>query len=111
MLGHRLRTSGSELEHSIWASRGGLLQRGRMAPPARAEAKRAGKNCGKDAPWERPSDSPTSLTQPAPARAGGLPTAHEGGGRRPPTLNPKIGCTQKTGHFNLLTTLAAALGV
>src|ERR1700678_3712965 len=79
MLGHRLRTSGSELEHSLWAARSGSLQPGRVAVPARAEAKREGKDCGKDAPWKSPSDFPTSLGNPAKTAGFPLSHSHDGG--------------------------------
>src|SRR4029077_12149311 len=78
MLGHRVRTSRSELEHSLWASRCGSLQRAGMALPAREEAKRAGEDCGKDAPWKSPSDFPTSLGNPA--HTAGFPLSHSHGG-------------------------------
>jgi hypothetical protein len=79
MFGHHLRTSGSELEHSIWASRCGSLQRSGMALPAGAEAKRAGEDCGKDAPWKSPSDFPTSLGNPAQTAGFPLSHRHDGG--------------------------------
>ena len=50
MLGHHLRTSGSELEHSLRASRRGPLQRSGMALSVCAETKSPGEDCGKDAP-------------------------------------------------------------
>src|ERR1700691_5551014 len=79
MLRYGLRTSGSELEHSIWAARGGSLQRAGMAPAARGEAKRAGEDCGKDAPWKSPSDFPTSLGNPAQTAGFPLSHSHDGG--------------------------------
>src|SRR5450755_1345344 len=102
MLGHRLRTSGSELEHSIWASRGGSLQRERMALPIRAETKRAGEDYGKDAPWKSPSDFPTSR---------GNPTFPQSRRRCSLNLKPDISCAQKSGHFNLLRTSRVKIGV
>src|ERR1700685_1606329 len=78
MLGHRLRTSGSELERTIRASRGGSLQRAGLAPDTGGEAKRA-EDCGKDAPWKSPSDFPTSLGNPAQTAGFPLSHSHDGG--------------------------------
>jgi hypothetical protein len=85
MLGHRLRTSGSELERSIRASRGGSLQRERMALPTGGEAKQTGEDCGKDAPWKSPSDFPTSLGNPA--QTAGFPLSHSHDGSTLSTSN------------------------
>src|ERR1700677_1889779 len=79
MFGHGLRTSGSELEHSIRTSRCRSLQRAGMASVARSKAKRAGEDCGKDAPWKSPSDFPTSLGNPAQTAACPLSHSHDGG--------------------------------
>src|SRR5580700_5943045 len=85
MLGHRLRTSGSELERSIRASRGGSLQRERLALPTGGEAKQTGEDCGKDAPWKSPSDFPTSLGNPA--QTAGFPLSHSHDGSTLSTSN------------------------
>src|ERR1700677_4493825 len=79
MFGHGLRTSGSELEHSIRTSRCRSLQRAGMASVARSKAKRAGEDCGKDAPWKSPSDFPTSLGNPAQTAGFPLSHSHDGG--------------------------------
>src|ERR1700721_2293197 len=79
MFGHGLRTSGSELEHSIRTSRVRCVQPAGMASVARSKAKRAGENCGKDAPWKSPSDFPTSLGNPAQTAGFPLSHSHDGG--------------------------------
>src|ERR1700758_5300020 len=79
MLGHRLPTSGSELERSIRASRSRSLQRAGMALPAGGEAQQTGEDCGKDAPWKSPSDFPASLGNPAQTAGFPLSHSHDGG--------------------------------
>ncbi|MGC2282669.1 MAG: hypothetical protein WA603_21835, partial [Candidatus Acidiferrales bacterium] len=55
------------------------------ALPARNEAKRAGEDCGKDAPWKSPSDFPTALENPA--QTAGFPLSHSHGGAALSTSN------------------------
>src|SRR5512135_2908203 len=103
MFGHGLRTSRSNVEHSVRAACRGPIQRARMAVAVRTQIGSPGKGCGKAAPCKPKGRVPTALGNPA--KDAGFPLSHSRDGGGPSTLKKAdISCATKTGHFNLLTT-------